>query len=57
MVIGNSSTLKTTSFNEPRYQPEEPNIDLVSQIVDGKVVFTIESQVCRYDWYSVQYHI
>ena len=45
MMIGNSSTLKTTSFNEARYQAEEANIDLVSQIVDGKVVFTIESQV------------
>ena len=45
MVIGNSSTLKTTSFNQARYEAEQANIDLVSQIVDGKVVFTIESQV------------
>ena len=45
MVIGNSSTLKTTSFNASRYQSVDANIDLVSQIVDGKVVFSINSQV------------
>ena len=45
MAIGNSSTLKTTSFNQSRYEAETANVDLVSQIVDGKVVFTIESQV------------
>ena len=45
MVIGNSSSLKTNAFNAARYEAEEANIDLVSQIVDGKVVFTIESQV------------
>ena len=45
MVIGNSSTLKTNSFNASRYQSVNANIDLVSQIVDGKVVFSINSQV------------
>jgi len=45
MVIGNSSSLKTNSFNSSRYESVDANIDLVSQIVDGKVVFTIESQV------------
>jgi len=47
MIIGNSPSLtsKTNSFNPSRYQSVDANIDLVSQIVDGKVVFSINSQV------------
>ena len=47
MVIGNapSITSKTNTFNPSRYQSVEANIDLVSQIVDGKVIFTINSEV------------
>jgi len=47
MIIGNSPSLtsKTNSFNPSRYQAVDANIDLVSQIVDGKVIFTINSEV------------
>ena len=45
MVIGNSSQLKTNSFNGARYQSVDANIDLVSELVNGKVEFKINSQV------------
>ena len=36
---------KSTSINKAKYQAENANIDLVSEIKDGKVIFSINSQV------------
>ena len=36
---------KSMSINKAKYQPENANIDLVSEIKNGKVIFSINSQV------------
>jgi hypothetical protein len=41
MNIGNSSPLSSSA----RYTPIQQNVDLVSQIVDGEVIFSINSEV------------
>ena len=41
MTIGNSSPLASSA----RYNPIQQNVDLVSQIVDGEVIFSINSEV------------
>jgi hypothetical protein len=36
---------KSLSINKAKYQPENANIDLISEIKNGKVIFSINSQV------------
>lgn len=55
MTIGNSSTYKTTSFNNARYEAETANIDLVSELKDGQVIFSINSDVA--DMIGSQFNI
>ena len=55
MNVSNSSQLKVNSFNQARYEAETANIDLVSELKDGQVIFSINSDVA--DMIGSQFNI
>ena len=54
-AMNSSSQMKVNSFNQARYEAETANIDLVSELKDGQVIFSINSDVA--DMIGSQFNI